>query len=71
VHVGAADARVVDGDEHIVRVLQLGDGALLEADVVGLVEDEREVLGVLAGVGGGAAEPRDTHGSHFDGEARE
>jgi hypothetical protein len=27
-----------------VRVLQLGDGALLEADVVGLVENEREVL---------------------------
>jgi hypothetical protein len=30
-------------------VLQLGDGALLEADVVGLVEDEREVLGVVSG----------------------
>jgi hypothetical protein len=44
VHVGAADARVVDGDEDIVGVLQLGDRAFLEADVVGLIEDEREVL---------------------------
>jgi hypothetical protein len=44
VHVGAADARVVDGDENIVRRRELGLGALGKGDVVGLVEDEGEVL---------------------------
>jgi hypothetical protein len=47
VHVGAADAGVVDGDEDIVGAREGGLGALLEGDVVGLVEDEGEVLGGL------------------------
>lgn len=44
VHVGAADARVVYGDEDIVGGAELGLGALSEGDIVGLVEDEGEVL---------------------------
>lgn len=44
VDVGAADTGVVDGDENIVGVGELGDGALSELDVVGLVENEGKVL---------------------------
>ncbi|TKW55741.1 hypothetical protein CTA1_10678 [Colletotrichum tanaceti] len=44
VHVRAADARVVDGHEHIVGLRDRGDRALGELDVVRLVEDEGEVL---------------------------
>jgi hypothetical protein len=44
VHVGATDARVVDCYEDIVRGLELRERSLLEADVVGLVEDEGKVL---------------------------
>jgi hypothetical protein len=47
VHVGTADAGVVDGDQDVVGVLDLGAGALLEGDVVGFVEDEGEVLWAL------------------------
>lgn len=45
--IAAADTRVIYGDEHIVRGLQRWFGALFEGDVVGFVEDEREVLAQL------------------------
>jgi hypothetical protein len=45
VHVGTADAGVVDGDEDIVGAREGGLGTFLEGDVAGLVEDEGEVLG--------------------------
>lgn len=45
VHVGAADAGVVHGDEDVVGGLQGGEGAGGEVHVMGLVEDEGEVLG--------------------------
>ncbi|KAI6760528.1 hypothetical protein HG530_009388 [Fusarium avenaceum] len=44
VHVGTADAGVVDGDEDIVGALEGGLGALLEGDIAGLVEHEGQVL---------------------------
>ena len=44
VDIGTADAGVVDGDEDVMGVLDLGDGLVLEADVEGLVENEGEVL---------------------------
>lgn len=44
VDVGAADTSVVDGDEDIVGILEGGLGALLEGNVAGLIEDERQVL---------------------------
>lgn len=44
VHVGAADARVVDGHEHVVRAGRLGHGTVGVGYVMGLVEDEGEVL---------------------------
>lgn len=47
VDVRAADAGVVDGDEDVMGVGELGDGVLLEGDVPWLVEEEGEVLGLL------------------------
>ena len=49
VHVGAADAGVVHGDEDVVGVRELGHGPLCEGYVIGFVEDEREVLSVVFG----------------------
>lgn len=44
VHVGPADARVVHGHEDFVLALEGRDRAVDEGDIVGLVEDEGEVL---------------------------
>lgn len=58
VDVGAADAGVVHGDEDIVGGLEGGLGDLGVADILGLVEEEGEVLGqvsdgfVVGGPGG-------------------
>lgn len=43
-HVAAADAGVFDVDKDIVGALDFGDRAVFELDIVGLVEDEGEVL---------------------------
>jgi hypothetical protein len=44
VHVGAADAGVVDGDEDVVGGGEGGDGAVFKGEGEGFVEDEGEVL---------------------------
>lgn len=44
VDIGAADARVVYCYEDVMGGLERGDGAFLEGDVVGLIEDEGKVL---------------------------
>jgi len=45
VHVRAADAGVVNGDEDVVGGGEGGDGAVFEGEGEGFVEDEGEVLG--------------------------
>jgi hypothetical protein len=45
VHVGTADASVVDGDEDVVGGGERGDGPVAERERKGRVEDEGEVLG--------------------------
>jgi hypothetical protein len=44
VHIAAADAGVIYGDEDVVWGLEGGFGLLFEGDIEGFVEDEGEVL---------------------------
>jgi hypothetical protein len=40
VHIRSADTGVLDIDDDIVRVSELGDRAILELDVVGLLKNK-------------------------------
>jgi hypothetical protein len=43
-YIAAADASLLDVDDHIVRIFDLGNGTIFVVDGVGLGKDERGVL---------------------------
>lgn len=43
-YIAAADTGVPDVDDHIVRILQLGDRAIFEFDLVDALQDKGKVL---------------------------